>query len=348
MTDQKGKSAMSRNLMDIYNDIFSVPEGKKRSNFTKFFPYQKEKDFRTKIDMLYAKYYETEGSYEYDADSYACAMKEAVSGISSKKDAMIAVYKEFSKLLENKYGLEIHVDYPPIPVSNTMERLMFIAKFMQDEKKTVSDISDILWTGSRTIEKDLAVLRGETDDPLQVCGQKFVISDITRSRGHLFFESTAHPFFLACNLTQVIAELEGLKIMSERPEFAEYAMPLARNIWNQLSQYGRDRIIEVMENLLGKDTSWYKALEQEEGHAYRTERECCQDGAEVLMYCLKETRDARLCHVEYAEGEKSVFLTDVKVLGYGQGGWKVSVGGKERILDQNKIIRSSFHKENMF
>lgn len=338
---------MDKNLMDIYKDVFDVPEGRRKSDFSRLFPYRKEADFRKKIDVLYEKYYANTGSYEYDSDSYACAIKDVVSGSSSKKDAIIAVYKDYNKLLTQKYGLFIDVDYPPIPVSNTMERLMFIAKFMQDGSKTLDDISDILWVSNRTVDEDMARLRGETDDTLQVCGQRFVINDMRRSKGHVFFESTAHPFFVTCNLTQVIVELEGLKTMSERPEFAGYAMPLARNIWKQLSEYGKDRIYEVMETLLNQDTTWYKSLEQEEEDSYRTEKECCGDGADILMYCLKGNEN-RLCNIEYRNGSKSVFLTNVRVLGFGQDGWKVSVDGKESILDPEKIIRSSYHKENMF
>ena len=70
------------------------------------------------------------------------------------------------------------------------------------------------------------------------------------------------------------------------------------------------------------------------------------------MYCLKGKGDNqnRRCNIEYSvSDEESEFLTDVEVLGMSEGdSWKVSVGGKERILEGKRIIRSSFHKENMF
>lgn len=334
-------------LMKIYKEVFEVPEGRRKSNFSRFFPYRKEADFKKKIDALYEKYHETTGSYEYDADSYALATQEYVSSLMSNKDTFIAVYKVYNQFLYEKYGLEININYPPIPVSNTFERLMFIAKYLQDKDNKVGDLEGILWSSERTILKDLAKLQDDDNDPLQVCGQKFVINGIERKRGHVIFESTAHPFFLTCNLTQVIASLEGLRIMSERPEFYGYAMPMARNMWKQLSQYGKKRILDVMETLLSTDTKWYRSLEEEEERAYQTEKECCVTGGNLLMYCLKGNED-RLCNVEYENGKKSEFLTDVKVLNYCEDGWRVSVGGKERFLKPDKIIRSSFHKENMF
>lgn len=338
---------MSQDLMKIYKDVFDIPDGKRKSSFSRYFPYRKEAEFKKKIDALYEKYLEIKGSYEYESDTYALATQEYVSGLMSNKDTFIAVYKAYNQFMHDEYGLEININYPPIPVSNTFERLMFIAKYLQDENNKVSDLENILWSSERTIAKDLAKLQDNDDDPLQVCGQKFVINGIERSRGHVAFESTAHPFFLTCNLTQVIAALEGLRMMSERQEFYGYAMPTARNIWKQLSDYGKKRIFDVMETLLSTDTTWYRSLDQDEERAYQTERECCVTGGDILMYCLKGNED-RLCNVEYRDGKKSEFLTDVKVLNYNADGWRVLVGGKERVLNSQRIIKSSFHKENMF
>ena len=338
---------MSQDLKKIYDDVFLPPEGKRKSSFSRFFPYRNEKDFKAKIDLVYDEYYSINGSYDYDPELYTEAIKNVVKKSTSNKDTLIAVYKEYDSFLADKYGLEISTDYPPIPISNTFERLMYIAKYLQEDESSIADIPEKLWQSSRTIEKDLAKLQGNDGDPLQVCGQKFVIHETDRSMGHISFGSTAHPFFLTCNLTQVIAALEGLKIMSERPGFEGYAMPLARNIWRQLSDYGRKRIFHVMENLLCQDPSWYKSLDEEDEYSYRTEMECSGYGTGVLMYCLKNG-DREPCYVEYKNGEESEFLSDVRVLQYGEEGLKVSVGGKERILDPHKVIRSSLHKETMY
>lgn len=338
-----------KDLMGIYRDIFDVSEGKKKSNFRRCFPRHKEPDFKKKIDILYEEYYSSNGSYDYDSDVYARVTADVVKGYTNHKDTLIMVFKEYNRFLSEKYGLQISITYPPIPVSNTFERLMFIAKFLQNEKHSVSEISDILWQSSRTIEADLAKLQGNDNDPLQVCGQKFVISDIDRSMGHVYFESTAHPFFLTCNLTQVIATLEGLRHMGEQSGFRGYAMSMARNIWRQLSDYGKERIFYVMENLLNEDPEWYKSLDSQDEFAYRTELECCMERDDILMYCMKDTRlKERLCNIEYQDGDKSVFYTDVRVTQYNESGWKVVIGGKEKKLDPRKILRCSFHKENMF
>lgn len=336
-------------LKTIYDDIFVPGEGKKRNNFLRYFPYRKESDYRKKIDTLYEEYYAANGSYDYDASVYARTIEDIVKGCKNNKDTFIAVYKEYNDFLKKKYNIEICIEYPPIPVSNTFERLMFIAKYLQEDKHSVSDLPDILWQSSRTIEADLAKLQGNDGDPLQVCGQKFIIDQIDRSMGHIYFESTAHPFFLTCNLTQVITTLEGLREMSEKPGFAGYAMSMARNIWRQLSEYGKKRIFYVMENLLCQDTAWFKTLDNEEEYSYKTELECCKDHDDILMYCMKDAECRhRPCFIEYQKDEGSEFLMDVDILRYDENGWKVKIDDKEMVLDPQKIIKCSFYKENMF
>ena len=341
----------SIDLYVIYNDIFGIAPESKKSSFKKFFPTKKESDFKNKIDLLYEEYYSLMGSYVYDPAIYAEATKNVVCAYEHNKDNLISVYFEYNKLLIKKYKLDIAIEYPPIPVMNTYERLMFIAKYLQKKEHKVSDLENILWQSQRTIAKDMARLQSE-EDALKVCGQKFVIKEMDRSMGHVSFGSTAHPLFLTCNLTQVITTLEGLRQMSERPEFTGYALPMAQNIWRQLSDYAKERIFYVMENLLNQDVQWYEDLDSYNEYSYRTEAECCKDGPEILMYCLKGRGDdrKRRCNIEYSvSDEESEFLTDVEVLGMSEGdSWKVSVGGKERILEGKRIIRSSFHKENMF
>lgn len=334
-------------LDKAYKDIFEVPSGKRKSNFAKYFYGYKEDDFKKKIDLLMDEYIEVNHSYVYDKEIYAQVMKDVVCRYSSNKGALISVYKKYSSFLMSEYGVEVEVNYPPVPTANSFERLMYIAKYLQDKDAKVTDLQDILWQSSRTIEADLAKLFGNDGDPLQVCGKTFIIDEAQRSRGKVYFESTAHPMFLTCNLTQVIAILEGLKTISERSEFTGYAMPVAKEMWQQLSKYGKDRIKYVAKNLLTLDLSWYDELESEEGYSYHTELECSHRGDSALLYCLKSD-EKRLCVIEYGDENSVEFLENVKVLMLNNNGWKVSINGEERILEGNKIIRSSYHKENMY
>lgn len=111
------------NLKDIYNDIFDIPQGKRKSNFSKCFRRFEELDFRKKIDRLLDAYHDDTGSYEYEAEAYAETTKNVVLSYSSNKDSLIAVYKAFNEHISEKYGIEITIDYPPIPISNSFEQV---------------------------------------------------------------------------------------------------------------------------------------------------------------------------------------------------------------------------------
>lgn len=334
-------------LYKVYKDIFDVPTGKRKGNFSKYFYGYKEADFKKKIDLFFEEYANVNQSYIYDEEVYGQVMKDVVSHYSNNKDALISVYRLFDEHLKSKYGIETNVAYPPIPTANSFERLMYIAKYLQDKEAKISDLQDILWQSSRTIEADLAKLFGNDGDPLQICGKTFIIDEVHRSMGRVDFGSTAHPMFLTCNLTQIIAILEGLKVMGDKPEYIGYALPVAREVWAQLSDYGKKRIKYVAENLMTLDLNWYESLEGKEEYSYHTELECSHLGDSALLYCLKSD-EKRVCVIEYGDEESIEFLENVKVLMLDNNGWKVSVNGEERVLEGNKIIRSSYHKENMY
>lgn len=338
---------MTKDLKEMYNMVFEVPTGKRKSNFSRYFYTYQKADFKKKIDGLYKEYYTVRGDYLYDAEEYAAVVKDVVSRYTSNKDALIDVLKAYNGYLEHEHGLEIKIDYPPIPISNTFERLMFIAKFLQDRNHKISELPDLLWQSSRTIEGDLAKLQGRDGDALQVCGREFIVDEMSRSRGRMDFGSTVHPFFLTCNLTQVIVTLEGLKEMCKKPEYKGYALPMAQSIWEQLSDYGKERIYFVTENLLNQEVSWYKTLDGKDSHSFHTERECSQMGEHVLIDCLKNG-EKRTCVIEYGDATHKEFLEEVSIIELLEEGWKVSVAGKEQILDREKIIRCSYHKENMY
>ena len=254
--------------------------------------------------------------------------------------------------LETK-GVDVpQVDFPPIPVSNTFERLMFIAKYLQDKEHRISELPDILWVNSRTIEEDLSRLRG-INDPIQVCGKKFYISDTVRQDGRISFQSTAHPIFLAENLTQVLILLKGLREMSANPLFTPYAEETAGEIWEQLSPYAKDRIRFVLSDLLPEDYSWYQSLETKgnDNHFHSEEdvSKNCWVKTNVVLDCLKNGKS--FC-VEYQDGEEIHFYRDCVIE---EGSYRSSPQGtiivncaEGRVsLQLDKIIRSTYTVEEL-
>lgn len=277
-------------------------------------------------------------------------IRECVKTYTSNKDTAIALFRDFVSFLGTK-GVDVHVVFPPIPVSNTFERLMFIAKYLQEKENHISDLPDILWISSRQIEADLARLRG-LDDPIQVCGRKFFIPDTHRQDGRITFQSTAHPVFLTENLTQILILLKGLKVMSENPLYKPYAIESAKEIWNQLSTYARDRIRVVLQELMPEDYSWYGSLsDQYDGNSFQTEEAVSRihnAGANVLLDCLKNGKS--FC-MEYQTDEGIHYYNDCQIpLGSyqaGAGGILVITSGGEIKIKIDRVIRSAYTEEEL-
>ena len=278
-------------------------------------------------------------------------IRSCVQAYASTKDTAIELFKDLVSYLEAQGVAVPEVNFPPIPVSNTFERLMFIAKYLQEKENHISELSDILWVHPRTIEEDLSRLRGY-NDPIQVCGKAFYITDTDRQDGRISFQSTAHPIFLAENLTQVLILLKGLKEMSENPLFRPYAVQSAREIWEQLSPYAKDRICYVLRELLPEDCSWYESLaEKGTDNHFHTEAEISRNKyvrSNVVLDCIKNGKS--FC-VEYQDDDGVHFFKDcvMEEGSYRSAEHGIIVNcseGRVRLL-LDKIIRSTYTVEEL-
>jgi hypothetical protein len=287
-------------------------------------------------------------SDELEANTLIRSIKDSVKSYTSSKDNAIDIYKKYLSFLNTKYDFYVEITFPPIPVSITFERIMFIAKYIQNPEHKISDLEDILWVGNRTIENDLALLRGNTDDPIQISGKRFVVEDMERNRGRITMSSTVHPIFLTSNLTQVLVTLKGLKFMSQDSAYNTYAEEMAKSIWSQLSDYARDRILYVTEKLIPDELDWYKSLgekSKEEEDSYHSEIRCSNtEGPGCVLDCLK---NGKACFIEYKNNDKTTFYENSKITQY--LGDKVRINYKDQIIDLEleNIVRSSYTPEEL-
>lgn len=285
---------------------------------------------------------------DLEANTLIRSIKDSVKGYTSSKDSAIDIYKKYISFLKTNYDFYVEIPYLPIPVSITFERIMFIAKYIQNPEHKVSDLEDILWVGNRTVENDLAVLRGNTDDPIQISGKRFVVEDIERNRGRITMSSTVHPIFLTSNLTQVLVTLKGLKFMSKDSAYKAYAEEMAKSIWSQLSDYARDRILYVTENLIPDELDWYKSLKEkgkEEEDSYYSEMRCSYtEGPGCVLDCLK---NGKACFIEYKNNDRTSFYENSKIIQY--LGDLVRINYKDQIIDLelDNIVRSSYTPEEL-
>lgn len=281
-------------------------------------------------------------SYELDR-----CIEESVRSYTRDKDMAIDIYKHFIIFLE---GRGVNVDeakhcFPPISISNSFERLMFISKYLQDPNNKVSDLSKVLWVSEKTISKDLAKLRGKDNDPIQVCNNKFIINDIELQKDVVYYPSTAHPLFLTPNLTQVLVTLKGLKKMSDDPLYKEYAILMATNIWEQLSEYAKKRIHFVLSDLLPEDLTWYKNLKMNDNSSFYSEYRCSTTG-NVFLDCIKNNKS--FC-VEYETNDGIFLFKDCTFVSgsMGERSFEVICNQGNVILHFDKILRSAYTIEEL-
>jgi len=297
------------------------------------------------LGMLQEKYLAS----SLDEDEMQMAIKYVVMSYTSNKGSAIKILKKFLAFLEKEYHFDAQVTFSKIDISSSFERQMYLAKVLQNADATVSSLSEELWVSNRTIDEDLARIRGNSADPIQICGKPFTINETQRNNGRISFASTVHPFFLTFNLTQVITTLKGLKAMGEDPTLKHYATLSAAAIWQQLSDYAKERIIFVMTNLMPDELSWYRNLDHAEQEMFQTEYQSSNtNGAGVIMDCMKNEKS---CFVEYQiEDETTMFLSNCKFVPRSYEGDRIEVTSDQgnHILFFKKILRSSYTEDGLF
>lgn len=289
-----------------------------------------------KYSFIKQKYYEDPGALEHN-------IRNSVQGYTRDKDAAIRVYKKFLEFLKEK-GISAEVHFPPIPISNSFERLMYIAKFLHDPERKIYELSDELLQSQDTIDGDLRKLRGEDGDPIQVCGKVFKINETKRSKGKVASASTAHPLFLTPNLTQVIVMLKGLKVLSDNRHYEYYARATAAEIWEQLSDYAKKRIHYVLSELLPDDLSWYESLERMDNH-FRTEYECSVNN-DVIIDTIKNNKR---CFVQAIEDDELVIYHNCRIIREYDDftRFKIISDEGEKMLTPDNYIRSAYTPEEL-
>ncbi|MDR1533745.1 MAG: hypothetical protein LBU64_01400 [Planctomycetota bacterium] len=276
----------------------------------------------------------------------AHSIGESLRGAPNKKAAR-TVYEAFIAYLRGRHSLVPEIDWPPVDAGNRFERILFIAKYLQDPENDIHSLADILKVSERTIEDDLRILRGRGEDYLQVSGRIFKIGGMERRRGRVEFDSTAHPLFLIPNLTQAILLLEGLRAMSLRQPNREAARRTAAEIWNQLSAYAKARIRRVREKLFPGGAEWYEELESMDGEeGFLSEAACGRLGRNVVMDCLK---NGKSCLLRFRENrEESKFYENCRITRIEGDFLNFECGGRTFEKKFSDLLDNGYSKDDFF
>jgi len=266
-------------------------------------------------------------------DNIPVAIKDTVTSYTKDKTTAIKVFKEYLAFLDMEYGVKVEVNFPPT-FNSQFDRQMYIVKRLHDRKYRASDFENELWVSDRTISADLQAL----EDGISVLGQQLKIKrdDVVYHNQGL---NTVHPIFLTANLTQVVVLLKGLEVQALDPAYSEYAIRLAANIWSELSDYGRNRILKVSEQL-NLNKAWFEMLESQRNHGlYSTEADCSYEhGVGNVLNFLKNSQP---CTIEVQEKHGTRILKDCLIRSHSSSHIKVIHEDKEEVIPIDAVIRAS-------
>ncbi len=323
---------MEKKIMDDYIKEFMVKNKKPQDTNTMANLFTGKR----KYSFIFQRAYE-------DPDCLEVNFRNSVMSIRNEngKDAAIRVYKHFYEFLKEK-GISAKVEFPP---SDNIGRYLYIAKFLHDSDQKIDDLPDKLWFSKRAIEDYITKLRGLDYDPLEICGKIFKIPETKRSKKRIYSASTVHPLLLTLNLTQVIVMLKGLKKMSENRLYAEYARTAAADIWEQLSDYAKNRIRYVLSERLPEDLTWYENLEKSNNNLFSSEQDCSDDH-DVILYCGKNEKSF---YLEMQDGDKTQHYYDCILISWPNDSdiFTIRCEQGEKTLSIKNIIRNSYPKKGL-
>lgn len=280
-------------------------------------------------------------------DMLNIAIIDTIKSYNSNKQSAITLFKSFLIFLKEEYGFEAQVDFPAEELSNSLFRQLQLVKTVQNKEVRIEELEDMFWVSSRTIYDDLEKLENQKS-PLSIFGKPFIVDGLSRSRGIIKLESTVHPLFLSFNLTQVIATLQGLHRMSRDQRVERYATLSAATIWQQLSDYGKNRILEVMEQgIFPDDTSWYKDLDEEDLKSFYSEKECSSPEGESSI--LNFMKNGKRFFLEYRDEttDKSLFFNVSRVKMGEEETYEITTDKGIRIIQRNRIIGTAERMDDL-
>lgn len=279
-------------------------------------------------------------------EAICAAIKESVKAYTRDKNKAINLYKDFISFISEKYHIDIPIVFPPIFTSE-LDRQMYIVKELHEKGRGINYLENKLWVSDRTIEEDLRKLRSY--DGVSIMEQKIRVEEIERHKGNIEFQSTVHPIFLALNLTQVVVMLQGLRHMINDKVYREYALRLSVNIWNELSDYARNRIKQVTD-MLSLDLSWYEELDRySNDELFYTERECsCEEGVGNVLDFMK---NGVKCAIEFTDSDgRSKILTNCFIARYRPDidSIEVNSNSEKYIIKYNDIVKTRRETKHLF
>jgi len=172
------------------------------------------------------------------------------------------IYQELVDHLAVNFGFNIDIsEMARTMIGSPEERWMYLLRETErnhhgSDSMKIAQIAEKLGCSRRSLELDVKRI---TETGFKLLGQKIQLVDEDNSV--LNMKSTPHPIILMQNISQILVILEGLRAMEKNQAFKEFADHTAMNIWNQLTEYAQNKVLDALE-LMGQDAelTWYFQL----------------------------------------------------------------------------------------
>lgn len=231
------------------------------------------------------------------------------------KNKLNRIYSDFIKHLEDAADIHInHIISDTYIPATTLEKQIAIIKMLHKNEMTSVQIAGKLHMTQASALEYLNTMQSDKNTEGLVIDRQKVKIHFNKKTTKYYLDNTVHPLVLALNLNQVIAMLEGLRVMDASGHGGN-AYALAKNIWNQLSDYGHNQI-EKQIDPLGLDARWYEALKTGDAPPpYQTERDFYlhskRASLDEIIYLMKVNR---LADITYIDGKDEKVLWQCKFI----------------------------------
>jgi DNA-binding Lrp family transcriptional regulator len=274
------------------------------------------------------------------------AVGDSLQSMRSFNDRIFGkeIYNEMAYYLNENYEYKIDLNsVNEVVIETSEERCLYLLRETEREnndegKKTMTEIADELGCSRRVLEKDIKKM---TEQGFKLLGMNIKLID--EDENIFKMGSTPHPLILMQNISQIFVLLEGLRAMEKISAFSSFARATSCSIWNQLTKYTKEKIMDAVEKLgeNQQNITWYFDLDSEskEYSRFITEIESCEgNSSSQLMYLGK---NGGLCNITYIDNKDSeTTINECSVVHYhpyyGKATVKTLDGQYE--IDDDKIV----------
>ncbi|WP_207642585.1 hypothetical protein [Desulfosporosinus acididurans] len=256
------------------------------------------------------------------------------------------IYDEFTKYINDEYGFNVDISSICQKIIETAEeRYVYLMRQTEREnrggdRKNLSDIASELGVSKRQLQKDIKAM---TEQGFKLLGLNIKLVD--ERQDILKMESTPHPVILMQNISQLVVLLEGLRSMETVGAYRNSANTTAVDIWNQLTEYAREKILDVVEKIdnTGKATDWYFSIDKGEKWQGRflNESETLGNGPKSQLIHLMKSGEPG-CVTYIGDDDQQIILQDCVIKNYfiDEGRVLAEAHGTKYEIQDDKILEA--------